>query len=363
MEIKPFKGLNVTTMTLIARFGGKIYLDPIFCLLPITWIEMPVKKRQTKKVKIPHCKILGSLLSLRFRGFTRGIFRTASKKHFRNSITMDISTSLKNISLKLSERSIQMCGPTSVEMGQEAITHLFRHIHTLQHFLDYMNDHMEQARFTVEKLTQWTLGQETIRVSRDVRQYDNVLLAITEDHDDFEVIVPKEKELDQASKKYPAQFDKKIAQFLLQFCPEFAYHSQLIDNFQHILETQRVIDETLHCNHIYKAMVNYNYHLDFRVNRDHLKHVFDEAQEWTARYDPRLDHTVTLQIPYIVPPELQFMRKKGKKHCHTFMVQKSGVITQSGPDEEMMKDAYYQFMKIIGENKAYLEKSELVPPA
>ncbi len=117
-----------------------------------------------------------------------------------------------------------------------------------------------------------------IALTRCTRQYDNVLLAITEDHDDFEVIVPKEKELEKALKKYPNQFDKKIARFLLQFCPEFAYHSQLVDNFQHILVTQRVMDETLRCDHIYKAMVNYNYHLDFRVNRDHLKHIFDEAQ-------------------------------------------------------------------------------------
>ena len=103
-------------------------------------------------------------------------------------------------------------------------------------------------------------------------------------------------------------------------------------------------------------MVNYNYQLGFKVNREKIKQVFDESNEgWTARYDPRLDHTVTLQIPYEVPEEMQFMRKPNKVHCHTFMCQKSGVITQSGPDERMMKDAYYMFMELIHENKDYIE--------
>ena len=86
---------------------------------------------------------------------------------------------------------------------------------------------------------------------------------------------------------------------------------------------------------------------------------FDSVKgKWCARYDPRLDHTVTIQIPYVVPPELQFMRKKDKIHCHTFMVQKSGVVTQSGPDEEMMKEAYYEFMNIVHKNIDSIKKVE-----
>ena len=52
MDIKPFKDLDVTTMTLVARFDGEINLNPIFCLLPITKIDLPEKKRNTKKMKI-----------------------------------------------------------------------------------------------------------------------------------------------------------------------------------------------------------------------------------------------------------------------------------------------------------------------
>lgn len=357
MDIKPFKDLNVTTMTLIARFDGKIHLSPIFCLLPITRIELPEKKRNTKKIKIPHCKVPGSILSLRFAGSTRGIFRTASRRHFRNSITMDISTKAKNISLKLSESSIQMCGPTSMAMGQEAIQYLFEHIHNIQDCLDYLQEHPKETNETVFWLLNATRGPQKKRVNLEIRQHENVTLAVTETHEDYEVCVPNDKELQRAVDE--KGINKKIAEFLIQLCPEFMYHSQLCEDFQHILELERVVDEKLRCSKIYKAMVNYNYHLNFKVDRQHLKNVFDNtADGWTARYDPRLDHTVTIQIPYEVPEELQFMRKPDKIHCHTFMVQKSGVVTQSGPDENMMRDAYYSFMDIIEDNKLYIENDD-----
>lgn len=356
MEIKPFKDLKVTTMTLIARFSGKLQINPIFCLLPITKIDLPEKKRNTKKIKIPHCGIPGAILSLRFSGFTRGIFRTASRRHFRNSITMDISTETKNISLKLSESSIQMCGPTSLEMGQEAIHHLFGHIREMQEHIQYIKLHQEDAERAVEWTMEHTKGSFKRRTEMEMIPCVNVTLAVTEHHDDHSVVIPSEKDI------IASGLDQKIIHFLLRQCPEFDHHSQLCEDFCHTMQVDWMVEGQLECLNIYKAMVNYNYHLGFKIERQHLKNVFDSVDgEWCARYDPRLDHTVTIQIPYEVPPELQFMRKKDKIHCHTFMVQKSGVVTQSGPDEKMMEEAYYKFMNIIRKNIGYIQQNDNVP--
>lgn len=354
MDIKPFKDLDVTTMTLVAEFSGKIQLHPIFCLLPITKIELPEKKRNTKKMKIPHCSIPGSILSLRFAGYTRGIYRTASRRHFRNSITIDISTRVKNISLKLSESKIQMCGPTSMEMGKEAISNLFKHIRWIQDELEYMQSRPNDTMSTVKWLVMNTQGNPTTRESKDVRQCKNVNLAIVETYKDYEVRIPSEKELVCAEKG--GSIDRRVANFFLRLCPEFSYHSELCEDFDQILDLDYVLCGDLKCERISKAMVNYNYQLGFKIDRERLKTVFYESNDgWTARFDPRLDHTVTLQIPYEVPKEMQFMRKPDKVHCHTLMVQKSGVITQSGPDEELMKEAYYAFMELICENREYIE--------
>jgi len=354
MDIKPFKDLKVTTMTLVSGFSGTINLHPIFCLLPITKIDIPEKKRNAKKMKIPHCDIPGSILSLRFAGYTRGIYRSVSKTHFRNSITIDISTKVKNISLKLSESKIQMCGPTSMEMGKEAISHLFNHIRKIQEELEYMQSVPNDTMSTVKWLTIHTKGEPTTRELKEVKQCKNVNLAVVETYDDFKVVIPSEEDLCKAEKG--GSIDRRVANFFLRLCPEFNYHSELCEDFDHVLDLDYVLSGDLKCGTIFKAMVNYNYRLGFKINRSRLKTVFSESEDkWTARFDPRLDHTVTLQIPYEVPERMRFMRKPNKVHCHTLMVQKSGVVTQSGPDDEMMKEAYLAFMKLIQQNKKYIE--------
>jgi hypothetical protein len=345
MEIKPFKDLKITTMTLIAKFEGKININPVFCLLPITKIELPPKKRNIKKLKIPHCKTPGSILSLRYRGCTRDIFRTTLKRHFRNSITMDISTSQKNISLKISETTIHMTGPTSLEQGEEAIYHLFRHIREIQENLDYMNERRDEIPLIVEWLIEATRGVKVSKTKKEIIPSKSVTLAVTEMIPDCEVRIPTDEEIETSG------LDEKIIRFFLRQVPEFTYHSELCYDFENIAHLESVIDGELKCHNISKAMVNCNYHLNFKVNRPNLKAVFDShPSNWCARYDPRLDHTVTIQIPYEVPEEQKFMRKPDKKHCHTFMVQKSGVVTQSGPDEQMMEQAYLEFMNIIQSN-------------
>jgi hypothetical protein len=352
MEIPFFKDLRVTTMTLIAPFEGKICIDSTFALLPVTKVDLPRKKRSTKKIKIPHCGIPGAIVSMRFKGCTRGIFRSTSRRHFRNSITMDISTKQKNISLKLSKNSIHMCGPTSLEMGQEAIDYLFGYINEIQEELQYMNADTEKKQTTLEWLMQATQGTAIDRTQKYILPSENISLAVTQTLQDHQVAIPS---LETA----PPEVDVRLAKFLLRHAHEFLYHSELMMEFEHISQLEKIVEEPIQMDRIFKAMVNFNYHLGFNVNRQRLKDVFDAVGGgWCVRYDPRIDHTVTIQIPYEVLSEAEFMRKPDKVHCHTFMVQKSGVVTQSGPDETIMKPAYYTFMNIIQTYYGYILKTD-----
>jgi len=247
-----------------------------------------------------------------------------------------------------------MCGPTSLEMGQEAIHHLFGHIHEIQENIKHIQSNLEEAEKALGWVVEHTKGTLKTRTEREMISCVNVTLAVTENYEDYSVVVPTEKEIQESG------CDQKIIRFLLRQCPEFDHHSQLCEDFRHIIQVDWVIEDQLKCENIYKAMVNYNYHLGFKIDRQHLKNIFDRVDgEWCARYDPRLDHTVTIQIPYEVPAKLKFMRKKDKVHCHTFMVQKSGVVTQSGPDEEMMEEAYYNFMNVIRKNIDYVQQKEM----
>ena len=74
-----------------------------------------------------------------------------------------------------------------------------------------------------------------------------------------------------------------------------------------------------------------------------------------SRYNNAADHCVTISLPYDSP------KRKGKKNkpkCHTFMVYKSGIVTQSGPSIDTMRDAYYLFMETIMEIRDHIIRND-----
>ena len=83
-------------MTLVIPFDGEIDIKSIIYLFPITKIDIIKPKRKSKKFKVPHCKKVGAIISARYGNITRGIVRSV-KKNFKNCITLDISTEIKNL--------------------------------------------------------------------------------------------------------------------------------------------------------------------------------------------------------------------------------------------------------------------------
>lgn len=342
-----FEDLNVSTMVLVARYEGSINPESIFCLLPVTYIDLPQRKRKTKKIKIPHCDIPGAILSLRFLGYTRGIFRTISKTHFRNSITIDIATSKKNVSLKLSTSSVHISGAKNVEMGKEAVDYLFGYIHEIQGFIEQLQSDLEETQKIFQWISNNCKGEECFRVEKDLKKHEgsNLNLIVHKTFSDHKLVQPTDDQIDNAP------HDPKLIRFLLRNISEHYYYSFYEEDLKHIIEIPTVIEEPIEFIRIDKAMINYNYRLGFMINRMELKRVFDQEEEWRARYDHRIDPNVSIQLPYEVPEDQKHMRKKNKVHCHSFIVNASGVTTFSGPCEELMEDAYYRFMDIIFANK------------
>jgi len=92
-----------------------------------------------------------------------------------------------------------------------------------------------------------------------------------------------------------------------------------------------------------KVMVNYNYSLGFKINREML---CEEMRKYgfETKWIPTLHHNVIIKIPYSKDT-------KGKNKKHTFMVGRSGSITQSGPNEELMELVFKKFIQIISNIK------------
>ncbi|CAH6419401.1 Hypothetical protein HVR_LOCUS606 [uncultured virus] len=345
MEIIPYEDLVVTTMTMIMALSNGVNTEAAFHLLPITRIAIQ-QTRESSKCKLPHCIIPGSILSMRYRGNTRGVIRSNSDP-FKNAVTIDISTRKKNISLKLSSFSIQMCGASSREDGIEAATHVLNHLKRIQHILYRIQSDPVRSLAAIEWVKNNTRGAPAEKPYWDMRHFTNVILRIYRPIPDHSITKPMSL--------IPTDLDQEITVFLLSLCDDFLYHSDLCRKLDFIPNIHTIIDEPLELKHVDEAMVNYNYSLGFEVDRANLNQYIDGANGFIARYNNALATCVTIELPYEPPLGTVIKRRKNKIPHHTFLVYRSGSITQSGPGGGLMRDAYYLFMYTIAQLRPYIQ--------
>ena len=99
------------------------------------------------------------------------------------------------------------------------------------------------------------------------------------------------------------------------------------------------------------AMINYSYSIGGAIDRWELANRIKDRNGFISKYDNSVDHSVTISLPYEIPEHRRGKKRKKKPPCHTFMVYRSGIVTQSGPDTDMMRDAYYLFRDTINDIK------------
>lgn len=144
---------------------------------------------------------------------------------------------------------------------------------------------------------------------------------------------------------YPSEVDKRIVNFYIKYISDFSYHHvycQFLDNVKNITQ---VATKDLSIENLDMAMINYSYSLGMCIDRWSLLNAINGRNGFSARYCNSTDHSVTISLPYEV--EDSSVRRKNKPPRHTFMVHKSGIVTQSGPNIDLMRGAYYRFMATI----------------
>lgn len=329
MSTIKFSDLNITTMTVVLQLSQHVNLDTVFPLFEITRVDLPPSKRKVKKSKLPFCDKPGAILSVRYNGVTRGIIRSGS---FLNSITVDISISRdKNISIKLSKNKIQMCGATSNEMIYIAANHLINHLSNIQSTLELLREDREKSREMVDWVVENTRGESFL--------YEERLLT---------GIVPPPQ--------YPEHFNPTIMDFLYVQAENFISHDDYQLQLNWILTLEDAISGPLEIVNLNKVMVNYNFHLGFNINRKNLADGMNGLYGFHARFDNSVDHSVTIELPYEPEEDSSGVRKKKKVFRHIFLVYKSGLVTQSGPNEILMEEAYNMFNDAIRSIRNYVER-------
>lgn len=346
-NIPRYEDLKVTTMTVIMSLVGIVNTTAAFLLLPITKVVIP-QTRELSKCKLPHCKTPGAILSLRYRGNIRGVIRNKLGP-FKNAVTIDISTTKKNINLKLSTSSIHICGAPSREISTEAANHVISHLTKLQYIIEKVQNNLEVSKEIVEWIKEHIKGEATIKPIWVETNYSNVTLSVYEPVDDYTI----KSKIDATPPKY---FDRDILNLFISFHEDFIYYKDFCSKLDFLLTIKYVIARVpndapcspiLRLDYIDEAMVNYNYSLGFEVDRSLLDYHIDGLNGFMSRYNNALSTSVVIELPYKPREGTIIKRRKNKIPHHTFLVYKSGSVTQSGPGGDMMRDVYYLFMNTI----------------
>lgn len=289
MNNKNFDELDVTTMTVLYNLNGIINLDTAFLLLPLADIkqENDIKKKK-QRTKTPFSDIPGSIVSLRYKGLVRGYNK---KKNSKISSRFFKNSITLDISIKEKNINVKLCRSTIHMCGVKNIN---QSDETVEYLIKYLYEIYEMLKNSDKKRT-------TERLSKTIDE-----LKINHNSVDFS--------------------DLNI----------------LYDDFKmNILET----DEITVSNKI-KAMVNYNYDLGFIVDRYKLNQFINGRNGFYAHFDNSTEHFVTIELPYESTAK---KKNKNKRSCHKFLIYKSGLVTQTGPNEESMKPVYESFISLIQE--------------
>jgi len=302
MSYPPLNAVPVTTMVLIGTFSPEININILFPLLPMKDFKPIVKN--SRKIPLPLFK-KGSLISARYKGVVLGNVKFLRPRFFKNSITVDFSGSTKNINVKISKSKLHMCGIKSIDMAYESAQIILAHVQLVhQLFSRLTQKHIDIAREYVE--------------TKD----ESLFRGEEETHDILYRLV-----------------------YFASCCTDLSIYHDTLDTLSKSLG-KPLLTEPLKLLEMNRVMVNFNASLGFRIKRAELAQEFNGREEFTSRYD----NTVDYSVPIVHPHDLVLNKKKEHPHI-TFTVHRSGIITISGPNYEVIEPVYDKFMRIIEEIK------------
>lgn len=353
----PYDKLPTTTLTSVTLLQGEVENWNLYYLFPITYFRL--KKSFYKKA--PTCNTEGAILSVRYMHSNRGFPKDSC---FKNSIILDISMGNKNVSVKLSDKKIQLCGATSEEMSIKASKILVNYILKIQELLDLFHKDLNETKLTVD----WVLSitcQDKESGKKRLKSPDN-----------YDAYKPY---------PFPPYVNETLARWFIPMISDFIYHEEYVKFLGFIQTIPRVIiSDTISIASTEIKMKNHNYPLPFLVNRQNCYNLFSKLENWIAIYDSSWDTSVKLLrlsnknsalLNTNDTNELGIFNKNSVSEVgmlnanddidemdgyededenplyHTFIVFSTGSVTQSGPRPDEIGIYYEEFNQIIKANK------------
>lgn len=306
-----FSQLFPCTMTVIASYDvDELNLAGLFTFLPVTSRSLPPhsnpQKKQGKIRLPPELNHPGEILSMRYNKQVRGIVRSENTKSFSHCIIIDVGTSQRIISVKLS-RTLELTGPTSFEIAREAATTVLGYVKRCQENLDFIRSHRESAIQIKHKFLHAISGGEV-----DVNKNDETENKIWE--------IYREQ-----TKGYAIDKVNDFLDFILNF-------------------NRNLYTGTLEINEMESEMVNILYNLGFSINQVAFARIMNNSPFECKFTNAKSASAVNVFYHYVKTDRTTRQPKPAK---HTIRVNKSGHVRHSGPNLEAMKPVYYAFIQRV----------------
>jgi len=305
--IYDFDNLKPVTMTIIATYDvEEINLPAIFIFLPVTNAQLSSYlnfQRKQGKIRLPpELNIPGEILSMRYDGQVRGIVRSEKAGSFSHSIIIDMGTSERIISMKLSSK-IEFTGPTSIGIAREAAVYLLQKLRACQDDLDFLRSHRELC---VE------LKEAYLKNSVDDSMCDPTQARILK--------IFREK-----TEGYAENMVDDFLNFLIHF-------------------DRRLYMGTLELNEFKCEMANIQFNLGYPINQLAFVEIMNTSPFRSVFNNYKSASAVVVYYDYTKYDRLTGKPKAAK---HTIRVNQSGHVRHSGPNLETMKGVYYAFMQKV----------------
>lgn len=324
MSIYDFDDLKPVTMTIIVPYSvDELNLPGLFALLPVTDqclpVGVPLQKKQGK-IKLPiELNKPGEILSMRYKKEVRGIVRSEVTKSFPHSIIIDIGTSVKILSIKLS-RTIEVTGSTSFALATEVVDSIFEHIKKCQSDQTYLQDNLEVAgRVKYKFLHSISGGEVNIDDETETKIWDIYA---------------------QRTKGYPIDKISQFIDFMLSF-------------------NRNLYSGSLKVEGMFSDMVNNLFNLGYPINQVSFARVMD-SPPFVCKFN-NAKSTAYVSVLFFYN-KIDKTTGQTKIRKHTFTVNKSGHIRHSGPSSEAMKPVYYAFMQRVLQNYTKIRSIEKNKP-
>ena len=340
MNYKKFTDLNISTITSICEFNKKINYKNFFLLLPIY-----------------DNKIQNNIISMTCEGLYKGFNNNSEnkKRNFKHCIELYFKTKNKQVNIKINKKGLHLTGAKSKKDIEYSFNKLINLINKYNKKILFMKDNFLKKKEVANWFLKNLKGNIKKRKENNlIYQDDKIKYYEIKIIKDYEIIIPKILK----ENKIPLGLNKEIFNLIKNSIQDeiLSYKNnyfsciknkiKCIINFKNIFKGEKplkIINDKI-------VMCNYNYNVGFKIYRNRLNEIFNNIKIKDVYienfFNNDLNPVATIRF---------YINKDGVEKKHSFLVYKTGSITQSGPGDEDMEYFYNIFMNILHENKDYVE--------